>query len=222
MLKLLHHPLCAHSRRVRITLHEKNIAFDMEEARPWERDEDFLDMNPAGTLPVLLTDKKKAISGAGPICEYLEEAYDARNLLGRQPLQKADTRRLVEWFGDKFYREVTKNLVWEKYFKKLEGGGYPNSKALGVGRTNVLYHLDYIGFLVKGRRWLNGDEISLADITAATQLSVLDYFGDVPWAHNKAAKQWYSQMKQRPSFSYILNDKVPGISAVKHYSEQDF
>ena len=222
MTTLLHHPLCANSRKVRIALNEKNIPYELKETKYWEREESFMELNPAGVLPVLITDKNKVICGATPIVEYLEEVYDARNLMGRNPLQKAETRRISEWFSEKFYREVTKNLVWEKFFKNNEGYGYPNSKALSAGRTNIGYHLEYIEYLTKSHRFLNGDEISIADITAAAQLSVLDYYGDVPWAQNKAAKQWYSLVKSRPAFADILNDRIAGVAPVKHYSEQDF
>ena len=179
-------------------------------------------VNPAGEIPVLLTEDERAICGVNAISEYIEEAFDARNLLGRHPYQRAETRRLIDWFGPKLYREVTHNLVWEKYFKKLESNGEPNSKALAAGRSNILYHLDYIEFLTKGRRWLNGDELTLADITAATQLSVLDYCGDVPWSHNKAAKQWYMHIKTRPSFSYLLTDRIQGMPAAKGYVNLEF
>jgi len=223
MLKLLHHPLCADSRRVRLSMNEKNLEYDQQIINYWDSGEEFISLNTAGNLPVLLTERDHPISGVNAISEYLEEAFeDSRNLLGRSALQRAETRRLVDWFSNKFYNEVTKNLVWEKYFKRLEGHGEPNSKALAAGRANILYHLDYIEFLTRSKRWLNGDEISLADITAATQLSVLDYCGDVPWNQNSSAKKWYAQIKIRPTFSYLLNDRVPGLVAWRDYSKLEF
>lgn len=222
MVILLHHPLSAACRVVRIALVEKNIGFSLQEEKYWLRREEFLAVNPSGNLPVMLNDKNKPICGVVPICEYLEEAYDARNLIGRQPLQKAETRRLVDWFGIKFYQEVTKNLAWEKYLKKLEERGYPDSKAISAGRNNIFYHLDYIAYLTQKNRWLCGDELTYADITAAAQLSVVDYFGDVPWNHNEGAKKWYDAIKARPSFKPILEDRIPGVQPVKYYSETAF
>lgn len=221
MLTLLHHPLSASSRMARIALAEKNQDFVLEEQRYWDRSEDLLETNPAGEIPILITDKGKAICGAMPICEYLEDTVESKNLMGRQPLARAETRRLVEWFNTKFYNEVTKNLVWEKFFKKLESNGYPNSKALSAGRTNIHYHLDYIGFLTQKQRFLNGEELTAADIAAAAQLSVLDYYGDVPWDYNTKAKQWYLSIKARQSFKPLLEDKVAGVAPVRHYSELD-
>lgn len=222
MLKLYHHPLCADSRRIRLAMNEKNLEYDLQAINYWERIDAFLELNPSGELPVLVNDRDQAICGAYSIMEYLEEDFDTRNLLGRTPLQRAETRRLVDWFGNKFYEEVTKNFVWEKYYKRLEGNGEPNSKALLAGRTNVIYHLDYIEFLTKSHRWLNGDEITWADITAAAQISVVDYCGDVPWNHNKAAKKWYQQIKTRPTFSYLLTDRIQGLPAAKGYINLEF
>ena len=34
------------------------------------------------------------------------------------------------------------------------------------------------------RRWLAGDEMSIADFAAAAQLSALDYINDVDWARS--------------------------------------
>lgn len=223
MLKLLHHPLCPDSRRVRLALNEKNIEYELQVVHYWQRDDNFMALNPTGQLPILITERDQVIAGVYAVTEYIEEAFpESRNMLGRSPVQCAETRRLIDWFANKFYNEVTKNLVWEKYFKRLEGIGEPNSKALAVGRTNILYHLDYIEFLTRSKRWLNGDEMTWADITAATQLSVLDYTGDVPWKHNQAAKNWYAQIKIRPTFSYLLTDRTPGLVAHRDYSKLEF
>ena len=116
---------------------------------------------------------------------------------------------------------MTKNFVGEKYFRGQEGST-PNSKALSAGRQNVAYHLDYIDFLTKSHSWLNGDEMTFADLAAAAEISTVDYFGDVPWAHNERAKHWYAVMKSRPSFRTLLEDRVPGVTPPAHYNNPDF
>ena len=72
------------------------------------------------------------------------------------------------------------------------------------------------------RHWLGGEEMSLADITAAAHLSTVDYFGDVPWADHKPAKNWYARIKSRPSLRPILAERIPRLPAAKHYSDLDF
>jgi glutathione S-transferase len=96
---------------------------------------------------------------------------------------------------------------------------------MGVVRAalhNLRYHLDYISYLMESRSWLAGDELTLADLTAAAHLSCLDYVGDVPWGQYPLAKEWYVRLKSRPSFRPILADHVPGMPPPKLYANLDF
>ena len=121
------------------------------------------------------------IATGSVIAEYLDEVYRDRLLIGINPLDRAEVRRLVAWFDVKMDREVTRNLIGEKLMKRLTGQGQPNSTAIRAGHAAIHFHLEYITYLTERRRWLAGDHFSLADIAAAAHLSVLDYAGDVPW-----------------------------------------
>src|SRR6185312_11654894 len=111
MLTLFHHPLCPHSRYVRLILGEYGVAARTVEERPWERREEFMLLNPAGEIPVLVTDGEPAIPGAAVIAEYVEEVRgpsDGRDgLLAGTPGERVEVRRLASWFNDKFYAEVS-------------------------------------------------------------------------------------------------------------------
>ena len=97
-----------------------------------------------------------------------------------------------------------------------------NSEALRAAKLNLYTHLDYIGFLVKQHKWLAGETLTLADIVAASQLSVLDYFGDVPWEYNAYVKEWYAVIKSRPSFRPLLSDRISGFTPAAQYTNLDF
>ena len=99
------------------------------------------------------------------ICEYLEEAYtEAPPLMPTEPDgDGAEVRRLVAWFDGKFGSDVSRNLLGEKFMKRLLGHGNPDAGALRAGYANLRHHLEYIGWLAETRRWLAGDELSLAD-----------------------------------------------------------
>jgi glutathione S-transferase len=168
----------------------------------------------------VLTDN--VLAGTDAIVEYLDEVYREKILIGINPLDRAEVRRLVAWFDIKMNREVIENLVGEKMMKRMLGEGQPNSQAIRAGHANLPHHLDYIGYLVDRRRWLAGDHFSLADIAAAAHLSTLDYMGDVPWDQHELAREWYARIKSRPSFRAILADHVPGLPPPKHYADLDF
>ena len=222
MRVLYHLWLSPDCRKVRVALLEKELDFELRAEYIWERRDEFLALNPAGDVPVLVESDGSALSGSNAICEFLDEVHPDPPLIGRQALGRAEVRRLVHWFDGKFDSEVTENLVGEKMMKRLLGQGAPNSKAVRAGHANIHHHLDYIGYLTERRIWLAGDTFSLADITAAAHLSTIDYLGDVPWKEHEEAKDWYARVKSRPSFRALLEDNVPGAPPQRHYANLDF
>ena len=222
MRVLYHLWLSPFSRKVRVVLREKNLDFTLKTEKTWERRAEFLALNPAGEVPVLIEPDGTVLADCAAIIEYLDEVYREKILIGINPIDRAEVRRLTAWFDIKMNQEVTENLLGEKMVKRLTGEGQPNSLAIRAGHANLPYHLDYLGYLVERRRWLAGDHFSIADVTAAAQLSALDYLGDVPWDHHEAAKEWYARIKSRPSFRPILADHVPGVPPPAHYADLDF
>ena len=189
---------------------------------PWERDLQLFALNPAGEVPILVEENGTAISGAYAISEYLEETYPDITLIGQTPAMRAEVRRLTDWFDHKFDHEVTQNVLFEKVFKHYFGRGEPNSTAIRAGKQNMLYHLDYVGYLSSERYFIAGDSLTLADLAAAAHFSALDYIGDVPWEYNKAAHNWYALMKSRPSMRCILSERIRGVKPPAYYENPDF
>ena len=219
MRTLFHLWLHPFSRKVRIVLSEKGLEFELQIEKVWERRTEFLALNPAGDVPVLIEKDGTTLANSQVICEYLEEVYPEVNLLGHDPVQRAETRRLVSWFDVKFNREVTDNLVGEKLMKRFLKLGEPHGPSIRAGHANIHYHLDYIGFLTEKRTWLAGDNFSQADIAAAAHLSTIDYIGDVPWEEHEAAREWYTKVKSRKSFKPLLDDRIPGFAPAGHYED---
>jgi glutathione S-transferase len=230
MLTLHHHPLCPQSRFIRLVLGEYGIEPALIEEKPYERRQEFLLIDPAGETPVLVEENGKAIPGATVIAEYLDEtrglALAWHRLLPADPLGRVEVRRLMSWFGQKFFAEVSSFLVTEKIYKRFmsreQGGGAPDMDHVRAARTNIRYYLCYIGYLMAQRRWLAGDRLSYADLAAAAHLSVADFLGDVPWEEDATAKLWYAKMKSRPSFRPLLADRVPGLTPAAVYADLDF
>ncbi|CAO3407730.1 glutathione S-transferase family protein [Azospirillum largimobile] len=222
MRTLYHHPIHPLSRVARVMLAEKGLPFEPVVEKPWERRTDFLKMNPAGEVPVLVEEDGTVVAGGLAVIEYLEEAYPDTPLLPREVAARAEVRRIADWFLHKFEREVGENLVGEKLIKRLSGQGHPFAPAIRAGLANITYHLDYIAFLSERRPWLAGSTFTLADIAAAAQLSCLDYIDNVPWDRSPEAKDWYARIKSRPSFRAVLADNITGCPPPRHYSDLDF
>jgi glutathione S-transferase len=230
MLTLFHHPFCPHSRFVRLALAEHGTAARAVEERVWERRQEFLALNPACTTPVLIEEGCPPVPGAGVIAEYLDETRGAelaeQRLLPRDPGARVEVRRLMSWFNDKLFAEVTGPLTNERLYKRhmppSAGGGSPDTEAIRAARHNIRYHLAYIGWLARTRDWLAGNRMSYADLAAAAHLSTADYLGDVPWNEDEAAKAWYARVKSRPSFRVLLAETLAGIPPSATYADLDF
>jgi glutathione S-transferase len=222
MRVLYHLPLSPFARKVRLVLAEKRLPFELRVEKVWSRRPEFLELNPACTVPVLVEDNGLVIPDSSVICEYLDEAYPDMALLGRTLGERVETRRLVAWFDTKFSEEVLRNLYWEKTMKQLLGQGAPDAAALRAGSVNLKHHLAYIGWLAENRKWLAGANLSLADFTAAAYLSTLDYMDAVDWTISAPTKEWYARMKSRPCFRSILADRISGMVPPPRYSDLDF
>lgn len=222
MRVLYHLPLSPFSRKVRLALGEKRLPFELRLEKVWERRPEFLALNPACQVPVLMEESGLAVPDSAVICDYLEETYREVPLLGSTPAERIECRRLVAWFDGKFAAEVSRNLLFEKLMKRLLGRGEPEAAVIRAGYANLRSHLAYLGWLAENRRWLAGDSLTLADLAAAAHLSALDFLGDVDWSVSPPAKEWYARIKCRPSFRALLADRVPGQAPPAHYADLDF
>lgn len=222
MRVLYHLPLSPFSRKVRLALAEKRLSFELRIEKVWERRPEFLALNPAAQVPVLVEENGLAVPDSGVICAYLDEEYPEMPLIGATTAERIECRRLVAWFDGKFAREVSDNLLFQKQMKRLLGRGEPEGAAIRAGYQNLRAHLLYLGWLAEHRRWLAGDALTLADLAAAAHLSALDFTADIDWSVSAAAKEWYARIKCRPSFRALLADRVPGLTPPGHYADLDF
>jgi glutathione S-transferase len=225
--RTLHHfPLDPASRLVRLALGEKRLPFVEVSTRYWERPRELTRMNPSGLVPVLVERAGEAaplvLCEPRAILDYLEEAYPEPALLGREAAERAEARRLLTWFERKFEFEASGFILHEKIEKRLLSLGPPDLGALRQGRDGLKLHLHVLEDLLAAREWLAGRRLSLADFAAASHLSVIDYFGDVPWRDFPAAKTWYMKLKSRPCFRPLLADRWPGVGPAGPKEDLDF
>ena len=154
MRRLYHMPLSPFCRKIRLVLAEKRIEIELVEERPWEKRMDYLRQNPAGLVPMLKLDEA-VLCDSQAIFEYLEEVHPEPPLLPKRPAGRAEARRLTAWFDDKFHREVTTKLLYERINKRMMKAGYPDSQAIKQGSEDFKYHLDYMDWLLEQRPWLS-------------------------------------------------------------------
>lgn len=224
MRTLYHYPLCGFCRVVRFILSEKKLDYSCVYEAPWDVGEEVFEYNLAGTLPVFVDINGTSIFGSSAIREYIEEVYPEPMLIGEDPTERAETRRIADWFDYIFYHDVYSRIIEEKIRKRFAKGKdkTPNPALIRSALSKLSMHMDYIGWLIDRRNWLGGKHFSVADIYAASFISVLDYLGCIQWNKHEVAKQWYARIKSRPSFRSILADNLSQIPPATDYDNLDF
>ena len=93
------------ARRVRIFLAEKKINIEIKNVDLMKQEniqDDFLKINPSGTVPFLQIKEDEGLTESIAICRYFEEEYPEPAMMGNNPLEKAQIemwQRLVEFNG---------------------------------------------------------------------------------------------------------------------------
>lgn len=216
-------PLCPFSRKVRLLLGEKGVGYDLVRVNPWERQDEFLDLNPAGQTPVLVeANKNITLIHSAAICEYFEETVDQAPMITGTAQNRAEIRRLVSWFDEQFFGNVVGPLLHERMQKRIVDRAAPDAAVLRQAMKNANQLLDYVDWLLDHRNWLAGPTLSLADLAAAAHISVADYLGGIDWRGHEATKGWYSGLKSRPSFRPLLSERMEAVTPPVYYDKVDF
>lgn len=225
MLKLLHHKLDPASRLVRLMLAEYGVEVELEDASPWKRSKNLDAIDPAATVPLLLSDNMSPVIGPLATIHHIEETHapgSGAHLIPESAEQRAEVWRLYDWVMGKFNDEITRYLLEEKIGKREQKSGSPDPSALRAAKANLSEHLQYFAYLFATRRWLGGDTMTLADFALAAHLSALDYLGDMDWSAAEETRDWYARIKSRPAFRVLLGDRVVGMPAAPTYADLDF
>lgn len=223
MWRLHQFPLCPFSRKLRLQMGEKRVAYELVREDPWDQSEAFVELNPAARTPVLVgEDGTPVLADSRAIGEYLEETVEGAPMINGTATNRAEIRRLVAWFDEQFYGDITAPLLHERMHKRLVDRQSPDAGVLREAMRRATVHLDYIDYLIDHRSWLAGATLSLADLAAAAQISVADYLGGIDWTGHHQTHGWYAMFKSRPSFRPLLSERMPGISPPAHYEQVDF
>jgi len=209
-----HSPFC---RKVRLVLGEKKQPFDAVQLRPWESGV------PVSGLPVLVEGNGDVFTDSRAIAEYLDEAHPAAPLMSGDPKSRALMRNWINHFDECVWRDVTSVVLQERVFRRYttDADRQPDLPALKLAVQILREELHGVEDALVRHGWFTAS-LSLADLTAAAHLSVLDYFGDVPWQQFPAVREWYASIKSRPSFRPLLADQLPGFPPASHYADLDF
>ena len=222
MITLHHYYLCSSSRYIRLILEEHNITYETQLENFWKPQKDFLKINPAGHLPVLVNEENFPIIGANACLEYIKDLKLRPNLFADNYKDKAEINRLNHWFETIFKKEVFDPIIYEKVFSRIVENIIPDSENIRAALNNLDFHIKYFNYLLNKKNFFVKDKLTYLDLLAAANLSVLDYLGLLDFKTNENIKEWYFKIKSRPSFKTLLKDQIVGLNPHENYRNIDF
>lgn len=212
----------AFSRLVRIYLNERFLEHELVIEYPWARKKVTSEYPLPSDIPILIDKDGTILEGWYAIIEYLEQIYKTKSFLGSSFREKSETRRITQLFNIMFFIDVTKPIIFEKIIKKHMENKAPDSSSIRKASANLKTYMNHITWLADHRNWLAGNDLTIADMSAAAQISCIDYLGSIEWEQFPVVKEWYVRIKSRPSFRKILEDKVSDLPPSYNYANLDF
>ena len=221
MITLYHYYLCSSSRYIRLILEEQKIKYETQLENYWKPQKDFLQLNPAGHLPVIVNEENFPVIGANACIEYIKDLEVKPRLFVDDYREKAEINRLVHWFDVIFKKEVFDPIIYEKVFSGKLDNITPNSENIRAALNNLDFHIQYFNYLLNNKNYFIKDELTYLDFLAAANFSVLDYLGLLNLKSHENIRNWYFKVKSRPSFKTLLKDQIVGLYPDENYKNMD-
>ena len=231
-LKLYGGWFCPFVQRTWITLVEKSIPHQYIEINPYNKDPDFLAMNPRGLVPTLAVPvgvkgrEQKPLYESGVVCEYLDEAFPEVDkygvrLLPEDAYERARARLWIDHISSK---------IVPAFYKLLQ---HTPDKAYSLDQAREELHTRIRVFAQEmdpQGPFFSGEQFGLVDIMLAPwakRLWLIDHYkdggvgipkdgGDETWAR---WRRWFDATVERPSVKETWSADERYIIAYRRYAE---
>jgi glutathione S-transferase len=201
-MKLYYAPASSYSQRVLIALYEKQIDFDAIEVNLFDPESrsHYLQINPFGKIPTLVTDDGKILFEACIIIEYLDRYFPNKPQLIPEDLEQALEVRSLERIIDVYVNTGREALFADTQRAIEERGSKEVIKAKRLLETACVL----LDEKLQERTWLAGEEFSLADCAAAPVLAYLRIVYD--YKHLSRLTDYVKRLADRSSVAKVQNE----------------
>lgn len=186
-----------YSHQVRIVLAEKGVAYEIENILPGTISEDLIEVNPRGTVPVLV-DRDLILSNARIIMEYLDERFPHPPLMPVYPILRAQCRLNIHRIQNDWFSLID--------FIERDPTTAEAQRALNQLREEVLA-LDPV---FSDSDYFLSEDFSLVDCYVAPLLWRMNTLGvEFNGAGSKAVKAYMNRVFKRDSFVQSIGGSTP-------------
>jgi glutathione S-transferase len=230
MFVLYHGWRSSASRRVRLCLEEKGIAYEghvIDMSKMEHHSPDFLKINPNGVIPALIHDGRPLYE-SGTICEYLDELYPDPPLRPDNAYDRATMRNWIRHIDERIGNLIIFN--WQHHLAKtasqwtdaelaekmknipskerqeawLRAARRPYTEEERAGaRAKLVELLDRMERTLGETPWLAGQTYSIADIGAVPFVKRIEEEiapDEVTVAKHPRVTAWWTAIQARPAY----------------------
>lgn len=231
MIILYHGWRSSASRRVRLCLEEKGLAYDgrvVDMAKLEHHSAEYLKINPNGVIPTLIHDGRP-LHESGTICEYLDEAFAGPSLRPKSAYDRALMRNWIRHIDERIHNLIIFN--WRHHLQGVAAGWSDAELAEKLrhipskerqeswlrvarrpytederaeARAKLVALLDRMEAALEPAGWLAGVAYSIADIAAVPFVKRIEEEiapDQVTPQTHPRVTQWWAAIQARPAFT---------------------
>ena len=158
---------------------------------------EYLAMNPNGKVP-LLVDGELKLWESRAIMQYVASTKPGNTLWPSDPKRQADIARWQFWEASHLSKG-TGAFAFERLFKKMFMKQDADPVALAAGEKEWNTFAPVLNAQLEGRKWILGDELTLADFSVGACFSYAEASG-LPWDQYPHIKAWYARLSEVPAW----------------------
>lgn len=241
MLVLYNNAYSTCSQKVRLCLHEKQLAFTDRQINFRKQEHlapDYLKINPNGVVPTLVHDGRPVVDSS-VIMEYLDEEFPQAALTPATSYGRAEMRAWMRFFEEVptvAVRFPSFNQAFLRHFNGLKENEFAGEASSRPLRKHFFQQMGQSGFsdkdirnslerfrttvtrmersLADGRPYLLGPSYSIAD---ACVTPLYDRMSDLGlgwlWEKEPPVREWFRRIQTRPSYAatYYAGTRLSSI-----------
>lgn len=211
-MKLYTHPFSPAGRNVLVVAALLGTHLDVravDAAAGEQRTPEYMKLNPNGLFPTLV-DGDFVLWESNAITQYLAARGSESPLWPQDERVRSDIARWQFWELAHFNPAV-RPFMWENVFKPMLGQGEPDLVELDKAEGPFLRFGSILNAHLKGRRWLVGDRLTLADVAVASSLMYWEP-ARMPLEKMSEVKRWLGQIEALPAWEQTTPSLVEGAT----------
>jgi glutathione S-transferase len=163
---------------------------------------EYLALNPNRKMPTL-TDDEFVLWESNAILFYMAAKHPESGLWPTDMRGQADVLRWLAWEGAHWDAESCGMVAFEKASKAVLGLGEPDPAFIARGEHNFARFAAVLDDHLKGRAWLIGERLTIADFSIGAFVPSAARLG-LPVARFSEIGRWYEGLAALPAWRYAL------------------